>query len=123
MTNRGNNDGNERRTEGGVVIKAIIFDLDNCLCAADAAGRQLLEAVFAVIRSTNDGTYSAAEVSAIIGDLWRQPLNVVAEKYQFPPEMRAAAWAAYARAEVSGQMAGCADIPTAAPTYDREHSR
>ena len=32
------------------MIKAIIFDLDNCLAAADESGRQLLAPTFAAIR-------------------------------------------------------------------------
>ncbi|MFQ3616473.1 MAG: HAD hydrolase-like protein [Cyanobacteriota bacterium] len=38
------------------MIKAIIFDLDNCLSAADEPGVCLLEPVFDAIRRANRGT-------------------------------------------------------------------
>ena len=41
-----------------VVIKAIIFDLDNCLAASDEPGRQLLAPTFAAIRRANHGALS-----------------------------------------------------------------
>src|SRR5215204_5671129 len=92
------------------MIKAIIFDLDNCLSAADAAGQQLLEPVFAAIRETNDGALSEEAFAEVVFDLWRQPLDSVSDKHGFSPEMRLAAWRAYAGLEVFGSMPGYSDI-------------
>jgi FMN phosphatase YigB (HAD superfamily) len=92
------------------MIKAIIFDLDNCLAAGDAAGKDLLDPVFAAITQTNHGYLSEAQFETVAFELWRHPLNVVADKHRFPPEMRAAAWAANAKLEVSGSMPGYPDL-------------
>ncbi|WP_437785786.1 hypothetical protein [Sorangium sp. So ce1097] len=40
------------------MIKAILFDLDNCLSPADEPGRELLDPVFAAIRRENRGRLS-----------------------------------------------------------------
>ena len=37
------------------MTKAIIFDLDSCLAAADDVGEQLFAPAFAVIRAANEG--------------------------------------------------------------------
>ena len=38
------------------MTKAIIFDLDSCLAAADEVGEQLFAPAFAAIRAANDGS-------------------------------------------------------------------
>lgn len=93
------------------MIRAIIFDLDNCLAAGDAAGRNFLDPVFHAIQKTNRDHFSAAQFETVVFEMWRHPLNIVADKHGFPPEMRAAAWAAYAQLEVSGPIPGYPDLP------------
>ncbi len=39
-----------------LMTKAIIFDLDSCLAAADEVGEQLFAPAFAAIRAANDGS-------------------------------------------------------------------
>ena len=46
------------------MTKAIIFDLDSCLAAADEVGEQLFAPAFAAIRAANDG--SVPEVRACL---------------------------------------------------------
>lgn len=79
------------------VVRAAIFDLDNCLSAADEPGKELLEPVFVAIRRNNHGHLSE---------------EVLAQKHHFPPEMLAAAWAAYATLEVRVPMRGYPDLGT-----------
>ena len=50
------------------MIRALIFDLDNCLAAANEVGEQLVEPAFAAIRAANRGTLSEAALSEAISD-------------------------------------------------------
>jgi putative hydrolase of the HAD superfamily len=93
------------------MIKAILFDLDNCLSAADEPGSQLLEPVFEAIRRENQGRFSEEALSAIYFDCWRHPLDWVAARHGFPPEMLNAAWEANRQVEVTTPMRGYADLP------------
>jgi FMN phosphatase YigB (HAD superfamily) len=92
------------------MITAIIFDLDNCLAAADEPGHQLLEPTFDAIRRANHGTVPDATLERAFGDCWRRALDSVAKKYGFSDEMLAAGWAENARAEVTGPMHGYPDL-------------
>ncbi|BCU79387.1 HAD family hydrolase [Luteolibacter sp. LG18] len=92
------------------MLKAIVFDLDNCLAAADEPGRALLDPLFEAIRRTNHGRFSEGELAAIEFDCWRQPLDHVFEKHGFPEEMRAAAWEANQAIRVTVPMTGYGDL-------------
>jgi FMN phosphatase YigB (HAD superfamily) len=92
------------------MIKAIIFDLDNCLAAADEPGRQLLAPTFAAIRRANHGTLSNETLERAFDECWGHSLDTVARKYGFSDEMLAAGWAENARAEVKVPMHGYADL-------------
>ena len=75
------------------MIRAIIFDLDNCLSAADEVGQELMAPVFDAIRKSNKGTLSEAQLNRAFEDCWRIPLNVVAREHGFSSEMVDAGWA------------------------------
>jgi len=92
------------------MIKAIIFDLDNCLAAADETGRQLLAPTFAAIRRANHGTLSDDTLERAFDECWGHSLDTVARKYGFSDEMLAAGWAENARAEVKVPMHGYSDF-------------
>jgi putative hydrolase of the HAD superfamily len=92
------------------MIRAIIFDLDNCLSAADEPGQQLLEPVFAAIRGQNHGRLSGESLEKVYFDCWRHPLDWVAAKHGFTKEMLAAAWDACVGIEVSAPMHGYRDL-------------
>jgi FMN phosphatase YigB (HAD superfamily) len=96
------------------MVRAIIFDLDNCLSAADEPGKGLMEPVFDAIRRANHGRLSDEALAEAFADCWRQPLDVVAEKHGFPEDMLAAGWAVYARVEVDVPMHGYGDLRTLA---------
>ena len=96
------------------MIRAIIFDLDNCLSAADEPGRELLDPVFDAIRQVNHGLLSDEALAEAFSDFWRHPLDFVAKKHGFTEEMLAAGWAVYVRLEVAAPMRGYADLCTLA---------
>src|SRR6516225_9734365 len=62
------------------MIRAIIFDLDNCLSAADEPGKGLLEPIFDAIRRVNHGRLSDEALAEAFSDCWRHPLDFVAKK-------------------------------------------
>jgi len=92
------------------MYKAVIFDLDNCLSAAEAVGQELLEPVFATIRRHSLGHFSESDMTAIIVDLWRLPLDDIFDKYRFPQATRDATWNTYSQLEVKKPMQAYDDI-------------
>jgi len=96
------------------MIRAIIFDLDNCLSAADEPGKGLLEPVFDAIRRVNHGRLSDEALAEAFSDCWRHPLDFVAKKHGFAEDMLAAGWAVSVRLEVAAPMRGYADLHTLA---------
>ena len=91
-------------------ITAVILDLDNCLAPADEVGRELLEPMFAAIARANQGTVSSEELDAAFAECWRLPLDAVAQRYGFSPEMRAAGWMAGRLIAVTEPMRGYPDL-------------
>lgn len=94
------------------MIRAIIFDLDNCLSAADEVGCGLLEPVFDAIRRANEGALSDRKLAQAFEACWRHPLDWVAREYGFTDEMLAAGWGVAARTEVEAPMHGYPDLGT-----------
>ncbi len=94
----------------GHTIRAIIFDLDNCLAAADEMGRSFFEPGFAAIRRANDGAVSEEDLVRAFEDSWRIPLDFVAEKYGFSDTMLSAGWEVFAKLEVQTPMYGYGDL-------------
>lgn len=92
------------------MIKAIIFDLDNCLAAADEMGRELLAPAFEAIRDANRGTVTDSTLLDAFEECWRSPFDYVATKHGFSEEMRVAGWRALVQTEVTGTMRGYGDI-------------
>jgi HAD superfamily hydrolase (TIGR01549 family) len=91
-------------------VRAIIFDLDNCLAAADEPGEELLDPVFAAVRAANDGVLSESELDAAFRDCWVHAFDFVAETHRFTPGMLAAGWEAFRRIEVRAPMHGYGDL-------------
>lgn len=92
------------------MTKALIFDLDNCLAAANEVGEALYEPAFEAIRKANRGKVSDDDLSRAFTDVWRHPLDWVAAKYGFSDAMITAGWTEFATLEVSGQMYGYGDL-------------
>ncbi len=92
------------------MIKAIIFDLDNCLSPAVEVGAQVFEPAFAAIRRANRGTLTDAELKEAFSDCWRHPLDFVATKHRFSKEMLAAGWEVFTQMQVEVPMRGYPDL-------------
>jgi len=92
------------------MAKAIIFDLDNCLSAADESSRQLLEPVFAAVRAANHGTLSDDALDRAFDECWRDAFDVVASRNAFSREMLEAGVKAAAQAEVMTPLRGYPDL-------------
>jgi FMN phosphatase YigB (HAD superfamily) len=92
------------------MIKAIIFDLDNCIAAANEVGEHLFEPAFEAISNANRGTLSAEELAEAFKECWRHPLDFVAEKFGFSPEMLTAGWKVFSQTLVETPMTGYGDL-------------
>jgi putative hydrolase of the HAD superfamily len=92
------------------MTKAIIFDLDNCLSAADEPGQQLFAPAFAAITRASQGTHVEGVLPQAFADMWRLPFDFVAEKYGFTAVMRAAGWDILSYLEVTTPMHGYGDL-------------
>jgi HAD superfamily hydrolase (TIGR01509 family) len=91
-------------------FKAAIFDLDNCLAAADEMGRSFYVPAFDAIREANDGTVSDAVLELALEDCWRHPLDFVAEHHGLSQAMLNAGWSVFSRLEVQTAMRGYGDL-------------
>src|SRR6516225_10563941 len=92
------------------MIKALIFDLDSCLAAANEPGGNLFAEAFEAIRLANKGDVSEGALGAAFQDCWRFPFDFVAQKYGFSPAMRATGFVAFCRVEVRQPMHGYGDL-------------
>lgn len=91
-------------------IKAIIFDLDNCLCAASAVGEDLVAPAFAALRAANHGHLDDAALEHAIAQCWYTAFDAVAQVHGFSQAMIDAGNAAFSRLEVSTPLVGYADL-------------
>lgn len=92
------------------MIKALIFDLDNCLAAATEVGEALFEPAFAAIRQANRGHVSDDTLLQAFAAMWHHPMDWVATHFGFSAEMREAGWQMLASTEVRGPMRGYNDL-------------
>ena len=92
------------------MTKAIIFDLDSCLAAANEVGDELFSTAFAAIRTANHGTVTESALSEALDECWRYAFDFVATKYQFSDAMRDAGWEAFGKIEVRQPMHGYGDL-------------
>ena len=92
------------------MIKALIFDLDSCLAAADEIGDTLFAPAFQAIRSANQGEVPEDLLRAAFADCWRFPFDLIADKYRFSHAMRRAGFEAFRKTEVTRPMYGYGDL-------------
>jgi HAD superfamily hydrolase (TIGR01509 family) len=92
------------------VIKALIFDLDSCLSAANEVGDQLFQPAFDAIRRANHGDVADDVLKHAFSDCWRFPFSDVAHNSGFTAEMTKAGFAAFAQIEVAEPMHGYGDL-------------
>ena len=92
------------------MFRAILFDLDACLAPANKVGEELYAPAFDAIRRANPGTVSEETLTRAFADCWRHPLDWVAERHGFTPEMRAAGWREFITLETHRPMRGYGDL-------------
>lgn len=92
------------------MIKALIFDLDNCLADAKEVGTELYEPAFAAIRRANHCTVQDDKLKQAFEDVWVHPFDWVAAKYGFSEEMQMAGWRELKTIEVTGPLHGYGDL-------------
>lgn len=91
-------------------MRALIFDLDNCLCPARAVGEHFFDDVFAAIRAAAPEDFDEDLLRRAFAACWIHPFDAVCEQHGFTPTMREAGFAGFARAEVTGPLVGYADL-------------
>jgi len=92
------------------MIKALNFDLDNCLASAKEVGTELYEPAFAAIRSANHGTVPEDKLQQAFADVWQHPFDWVATRYGFSEEMLTAGWRKLKTVEVTRPLHGYRDL-------------
>jgi FMN phosphatase YigB (HAD superfamily) len=92
------------------MIKALIFDLDNCLAAANEVGEDVFKPAFEAMRNANRGTLTDEQLAEAFQEIWRQPLDFVAQKFDFSQEMLAAGWGVFSQTVVETPMRGYGDL-------------
>lgn len=92
------------------MIQAIIFDLDSCLAAADELGKEVFSPALDAIRAANQGHLSAAALENAFTDVWRYPIDVVAQRHGFSKAMLDAAVRGFSNTTISGRMHGYGDL-------------
>jgi FMN phosphatase YigB (HAD superfamily) len=92
------------------MTKAIIFDLDFCLSAADEVGRELYKPAFEAIRKANKGANSESALDEALEEAWRIPFDVIAKKHGFSREMFDVGWNVFREITVKKSMNGYGDL-------------
>ena len=85
------------------MIKAMIFDLDNCLAPAMEIGTEPYGPALEAIEEANLGTLSSNALEEAINDIWSQPFDMVANKHGFSTAMIEAVSANSARSRHQGR--------------------
>jgi FMN phosphatase YigB (HAD superfamily) len=92
------------------MIRALIFDLDNCLAPANEVGESLFEPAFRAMRAANRGTVSEEALGEAFSECWCHPFDFVATKYGFSNEMISAGWDVFSQVTVQTPMKGYPDL-------------
>jgi len=93
-----------------MTIRAIIFDLDNCLCPASAVGEDLFAPAFSAMRSANNGALSDVQLEQAFAACWHTAFDTVAALHGFTPAMFEAGHLAFRQLEVTTPLVGYADL-------------
>lgn len=91
--------------------KAIIFDLDNCLCDARAVGEDLFQPAFDAIRRANRGDVPEERLRQAFDECWYTSYDLVAKRYRFSEAMFQTGFEVFRTLEVQGPLQGYADLP------------
>lgn len=97
-----------------MTIKAVIFDLDNCLAPASAVGKTIADPAFNAIRAANKGHLTNDYLEEALLACWQHPFDWISKTYGFSDAMTTAGWQEFTIMSVSGSMEGYADLATLA---------
>ncbi len=92
------------------MIKALIFDLDNCLASSREVGEELFQPAFDAIRRANRGAVPEEALREAFEECWGNALDWVADKHGFSDEMLRAGWEIFEKLEVKKPMTGYDDL-------------
>jgi putative hydrolase of the HAD superfamily len=92
------------------LIKAIIFDLDNCLAPAKQLSEEIYMPPFKAMRAANKGALSEDDLTKAFADCWRHPLDWVASHYGFSAEMLKAGWDEFSKIEIKEPIYSYEDL-------------
>lgn len=92
-------------------MEALIFDLDNCLCAARAVGESCFAPAFAAIRAATPSGFDLRILRRVERDCWTHDFESVCSKHGLTPAMRQAGYEAFSAVEVRTRIAGYGDLP------------
>lgn len=92
------------------MIQALLFDLDNCLAAADETGRDHFRPAFDAITAACLGTHSPAQLAAAFEDTWVHAFDWVARRHGFTDAMYQAGFEELREAVVPRPMRGYGDL-------------
>ncbi len=92
------------------MVKALIFDLDNCLAPANEVGEPFFKPAFDAIRQANKNRLSKQALGRAFADVWRHSLDWVAATHNFSDEMLTSGWNAFSRLEVNQPLHGYGDL-------------
>lgn len=93
-----------------MTIKAVIFDLDNCLAPASAVGKAIADPAFNAIRAANNGHLTNEYLDEAISACWQHSFDWIAKTYSFSDAMVKAGWAEFTTMSVKGSMNGYEDL-------------
>lgn len=92
------------------MIRAVIFDLDYCLLETREIPASVYQPAFDAIRRQNGGRLTDEALEKAFADAWKHPIDDVADRHGFSPEMLAAAKRHFAEARVEGPLSGYDDL-------------
>lgn len=92
------------------MIKALIFDLDNCLAPAIQVGEALYQPAFEAIRESNEGILSGTQLEESFEAIWNAPFDSVSARFNYSEAMCQAGQQVFASLEVSRSMDGYGDL-------------
>ena len=92
------------------MVKAVIFDLDNCLSPGREVPERIYQPGFDAIRAANDGHLSEEQLERAFEDAWRLAIDDVGERHGFSDAMHEAAMKAFGEVMMDEPMRGYGDL-------------
>jgi putative hydrolase of the HAD superfamily len=101
---------NEARFDGGIVLRAAVFDLDHTLFDPRTVSHALFNEVECYVRQVATGLLPEAVLDAAFADAWRLPFDRVVTLHQLPDVVTTAGRDAACSLEVTEPLTPFADV-------------